>query len=184
MSEILVNTIKKADGTGGLTVPATTGTVLTTAGGVLTGDLTLENNGLYLGGTGAANKLEDYEEGTWTPTAGGTATYTHQVGHYTKVGRIVHTYFDIGISSIGTGGTINFSGLPFFHESGFASYGSIGYFNALATSAASYWPYIAASGTSIYLNAQTSVSAGVEQNVTFLQNSARIQGTIVYITSA
>jgi hypothetical protein len=31
MSEILVNTIKKADGTGGLTVPAETGTVVTTA---------------------------------------------------------------------------------------------------------------------------------------------------------
>ena len=31
MSEILVNTIKKADGTGSLTVPADTGTVLTTA---------------------------------------------------------------------------------------------------------------------------------------------------------
>ena len=29
MSEILVNTIKKADGTGSLTVPAETGTVLT-----------------------------------------------------------------------------------------------------------------------------------------------------------
>ena len=31
MSEILVNTIKKADGTGSLTVPAETGTVVTTA---------------------------------------------------------------------------------------------------------------------------------------------------------
>ena len=31
MSEILVNTIKKADGTGSITVPAETGTVLTTA---------------------------------------------------------------------------------------------------------------------------------------------------------
>ena len=26
--------------------------------------------GIYLGGTTAANKLEDYEEGTWTPTVG------------------------------------------------------------------------------------------------------------------
>ena len=32
MSEILVNTIKKADGTGSITVPAETGTVVTTAG--------------------------------------------------------------------------------------------------------------------------------------------------------
>ena len=35
MSEILVNTIKKADGTGTITVPAETGTVLTSAGGAL-----------------------------------------------------------------------------------------------------------------------------------------------------
>ena len=34
MSEILVNTIKKADGTGGLTVPAETGTVLTSGGAI------------------------------------------------------------------------------------------------------------------------------------------------------
>ena len=27
------------------------------------------SSGVYLGGTGAANKLDDYEEGTWTPTA-------------------------------------------------------------------------------------------------------------------
>jgi hypothetical protein len=31
MSELLVNTIKKADGTGSLTVPAESGTVVTTA---------------------------------------------------------------------------------------------------------------------------------------------------------
>jgi hypothetical protein len=28
------------------------------------------SDGVYLGGTGAANKLDDYEEGTWTPTLG------------------------------------------------------------------------------------------------------------------
>ena len=48
MSEILVNTIKKADGTGGLTVPAETGTVLTSASSIpatnLTGDI-IQNAG-------------------------------------------------------------------------------------------------------------------------------------------
>lgn len=35
--------------------------------GAVTGtDLTL-SGGVFLGGTGTANKLEDYEEGTWTP---------------------------------------------------------------------------------------------------------------------
>jgi hypothetical protein len=41
-----------------------------------------------------ANTLDDYEEGTWTPTIIGTATagvgtYTTQVGVYTKVGRLI-----------------------------------------------------------------------------------------------
>ena len=26
------------------------------------------NGGVYIGGTGSANLLDDYEEGTWTPT--------------------------------------------------------------------------------------------------------------------
>jgi hypothetical protein len=39
--------------------------------------------------SGGANVLDDYEEGTWTPTLGGTTTYGSQWGHYTKVGRLV-----------------------------------------------------------------------------------------------
>ena len=68
MSEINVNTIKKADGTGSLTVPAETGTLVIKDG---SNDVTLNDitaGGIYLGGTGSANKLDDYEEGTWTPT--------------------------------------------------------------------------------------------------------------------
>ena len=38
------------------------------AGGARWKDLYL-SGGVYLGGTGSANKLDDYEEGTWTPTA-------------------------------------------------------------------------------------------------------------------
>ena len=42
MSEILVNTIKKADGTGSITVPAETGTVLTSATPLLTPNFCVE----------------------------------------------------------------------------------------------------------------------------------------------
>ena len=53
------------------------------------------SGGVYLGGTGAANKLDDYEEGTWTPTVYGSASSkgssdlqpsTVSNGTYTKVG--------------------------------------------------------------------------------------------------
>jgi hypothetical protein len=58
--------------------------------------------------------LDDYEEGTWTPSVGGTtATYQVQSGVYTKVGRMVFIWFDIHIGSIGNGQTNEIQGLPF-----------------------------------------------------------------------
>jgi hypothetical protein len=50
------------------------------------------SGGVYLGGTGAANLLDDYERGTWTPvvsdSTAGTST-TAATGEYTRVGGIV-----------------------------------------------------------------------------------------------
>jgi len=61
------------------------------------------SDGIYIGGTAAANKLDDYEEGTWTPsitTAGGTlsVTYAERAGKYTKIGNIVTYEFYIETS--------------------------------------------------------------------------------------
>ena len=62
--------------------------------------------------------LNDYEEGTWTPTvigstSAGTATYSLRNGRYTKVGRQV--FVECAVSwSAGTGtGNLYISGLPF-----------------------------------------------------------------------
>ena len=75
------------------------------------------SGGVYLGGTAAANKLDDYEEGTWTPvlnsfTITGTVTTT---GTYTKIGNLVFVKCAISAASgtlAGTGGTAYISGLP------------------------------------------------------------------------
>ena len=56
----------------------------------------IANQGIYLGTTSksAANHLDDYEEGTWTPsfynTSGIGISYNTQSAEYIKVGRIVH----------------------------------------------------------------------------------------------
>ena len=50
------------------------------------------SSGVYLGGTGSANHLDDYEEGTWTPNQGGGLTVGGTFssnGRYTKVGNLV-----------------------------------------------------------------------------------------------
>jgi hypothetical protein len=73
-----------------------------------------------------ANCLDDYEEGTFTPTVigtttAGTATYASQVGRYTKVGRVVQFQIDINYSA-GTGtGNLQIDGLPFQNSSGLAA---------------------------------------------------------------
>ena len=74
------------------------------------------SGGIYLGGTGAANYLDDYEEGNWTPTLGGTATYTVQDGKYVKVGGLVYIVCRIHVDTIGTGSTNRIQGLPFTSE--------------------------------------------------------------------
>ena len=66
------------------------------------------SGGAYLGGTGAANKLDDYEEGTFTPTIIGsgtnpTVTYGTRIGKYTKVGNLVSVYVSISTSDFSGG---------------------------------------------------------------------------------
>jgi hypothetical protein len=75
------------------------------------------SGGVYLGGTGSANYLDDYETGTFTPTAtpsSGSFTTTSNTGTYRKVGSMVYVHMSIGIANVGTGsGYINLGGLPF-----------------------------------------------------------------------
>jgi len=59
---------------------------------------------IYVGGTGDANKIDDYEEGTWTPAikkyvnsnfntaATMTSNGTVHQAKYTKIGELVHIY--------------------------------------------------------------------------------------------
>jgi hypothetical protein len=74
---------------------------------------------IYLGGTGSANQLDDYEEGTFTPglidSAGGLgANLTTAVGQYTKVGNLVTFSLRInGDARTSTGNQVYITGLPF-----------------------------------------------------------------------
>jgi hypothetical protein len=72
------------------------------------------SGGVYLGGTGAANKLDDYEEGTWTPSLPNGGTLTSNTAYYTKIGRQVHLQFYLSVINA-TASTTAFQigGLPF-----------------------------------------------------------------------
>ena len=64
------------------------------------------SDGIYIGGTGTANKLDDYEEGTWTPVITaqtGTITSYTSAGKYTKIGDLVYVWIYYDISNVGSG---------------------------------------------------------------------------------
>mgnify|MGYP006394978869 CR=1 FL=1 len=76
------------------------------------------SGGIYLGGVGAANKLDDFETGSWTPTwipaSGSGQTVASASGYYTKVGNRV--FIDIHLATNGHGtasGNLSLGGLPF-----------------------------------------------------------------------
>jgi hypothetical protein len=78
------------------------------------------SGGVVFGATGGAvtgKTLDDYEEGTWTPSAYvtyGTPTLTNisSSGYYVKVGRTVYCFFNCRFTTNGAG-NIGMSGLPF-----------------------------------------------------------------------
>ncbi len=69
------------------------------------GHLTPDNNtyGIHLGvaTATAANLLDDYEEGSWTPLMKGGATdmTTSGYGRYQKIGRVVWLYFNVTVTN-------------------------------------------------------------------------------------
>ena len=70
-------------------------------------------------GANISELLDDYEEGSWTPTWHLTTSnygpnYTHQMGAYTKIGRQVTVYFSLYSTSLnGSTGGLQIAGLPF-----------------------------------------------------------------------
>jgi hypothetical protein len=89
-----------------------------------------------------ANTLDDYEEGTFTPTvsgstSAGTGTYSNQTGYYTKVGRLVTvTVYMNWTAHTGTG-NMRFSNLPFVAANVATNYNgiSIAFLNNIALTA-------------------------------------------------
>ena len=87
------------------------------------------SGGVYLGGTGAANKLDDYETGTWTlsiTTSGGAESLTiaNPTGTYTKIGQqVTATIYTaaINITAVGSG-VVYLGGLPFAASGGNSAY--------------------------------------------------------------
>ena len=84
------------------------------------------SGGAYLGGTGAANKLDDYEEGTYTATSN-VGTIQYGTGWYIRVGDFVHVSTVVGVFSNITSNAVIQISLPFTtkNQSGLNNHGAV-----------------------------------------------------------
>ena len=97
---------------GNLVLRGQTGISISGNGGTAT-QVKIDADGIKFGtDTAAANALDDYEEGVFTPTlAGGTSAHNM---HYTKIGRVVHISGTLAFDSIsGQSGNMTIGGLPY-----------------------------------------------------------------------
>jgi hypothetical protein len=129
-----------------------------------------------------ANTLDDYEEGTWTPSVGGSATYTTRTGKYRKIGSLVFIDCELHINTIGTGSTGTITGIPFTAASGGGSSGgTVAYAANLNTNVVFLSFRVDPGDPNIYNAAMTAAAATTTSDVSIFKNGARVLFSMSYI---
>jgi hypothetical protein len=137
------------------------------------------SGGVYLGGTGAANKLDDVEEGTFMPSIySGPTGVTHNIqdGYYYKVGSIVFIRFIVRFNCTGgAGATVKLTGLPYLQNVVGSSWLAAGSFGG---------SYNTGSGarTAAIEGVNNIFWAGNDSTLSTTGTNKTIEGTFVYAT--
>jgi hypothetical protein len=118
--------------------------------------------------------LNDYEEGTWTGTIGGTTgnptTPVTSTGRYTKIGRQVSVEIGFSGDTTGASSRITVSGLPFASNASINQPGIV-LIDSMGTFTGSPAAFLATNATSVDLYASN--SNGAISSVTHNAGAAR-----------
>tara|TARA_R100001510_G_C7578992_1_gene152699 strand:- start:62 stop:829 length:768 start_codon:yes stop_codon:yes gene_type:complete len=114
-------------------------------------------------GSMSSEVLDDYEEGTWTPTLpnGGTLNNNY-ASVYTKIGRFIHAYCYVNVTATNNSSIFQIGGLPYNGASisNFYGGGSLGYTDTLDVSSWSA-PLIHPLNNFLYFHFNTSSTSTV-----------------------
>lgn len=127
-----------------------------------------------------ANVLDDYEEGTWTPTDASGASLSLAVaeGHYVKIGQFVHAYGAVQFPVTVNGAAVVLGGLPFTVLDTTANDASmtVGYTNA----AAPMMGFAPNNTTTIQLYVQSTAAAAINSQF----SNATLKFSVAYRATA
>jgi hypothetical protein len=126
------------------------------------------SGGAFIGGTGSANKLADYEEGTFSCTTSQSGyAIQAQHGRYTKIGQLVHINFKVNFNAVDTiNSTVTIAGLPFT----VSSIQSSGVVRESSNTGAIYVVNVSPSGTQFSMNSMDNVSNGSTRTIATNEN--------------
>ena len=137
---------------------------------------------LFNSDTAAANALDDYEEGTWTPVVklGTTTVTSSNSGFYTKIGRIITLQVQCAFSNLNSGtGNLTIEGIPFTSANvAHRNHGSVGYYN-VASSFGANGPVARISRYTTFIDIQRSHEISPAQHGHMASNS-ELYITITY----
>jgi hypothetical protein len=146
--------------------------------------------GIYLGvnSATASNLLDDYEEGTWTPSfnfSSGSVGYSAQVGIYRKIGKTVHVQFALVVNSASSpSGSTSITGLPFTSLTTGNSESSayLGITRNLGSAHNNLRAYVNETNTVMQLPVNSTSSGFSGLPASDLQNTTQIFGNATYFT--
>jgi len=121
-----------------------------------------------------ANTLDDYEEGTWTPSLGGTATYSQQAGTYKKVGALVYVSAILQVAILGTGSSNQITGYPFACTGGPRNTLAVSYWGATVGSLGYLAFYIGGGGSFSNTIATTALTNQIQDGYGVFQSSTYV----------
>ncbi len=144
-------------------------------------------NGVTFGtDTAAANALDDYEEGSFTPTmdieGSGSVTLSASYGYYVKIGSFVSARLDMQVSAISGAGSSDaweWAGLPFAVNASNNGYTPISGIRVtgMASEPNALTGFVTAGSSGGRIEAQTSSTAN---SSTLLSSTTRVQMTFIY----
>ena len=142
------------------------------------------SGGVFLGGVGSSNLLDDYEEGTFSTTVtvgGGSVTTSSAGGIYTKIGDVVHLQGTLVFSSVSSPtGFINLT-LPFTPNSTYISLGVIVFENSVSKDVRDFAMYIRPDlGSARIYIADVNVLSSSGANAQEIDASTSISFTLTY----